>query len=70
MSGICVDPSLLPSSDAGPTVDGVGTDVGPSDPGTVGSSSSSSGCQGSGAPQSMLGMVLALLALVGIRRRS
>ena len=70
MSGICVDPSLLPSNDAGPTVDGVGTDVGPDEPGSVGSSSSSSGCQGSGTPQSVWGTVLALVLLVGIRRRS
>lgn len=71
MSGICVDPSLLPSEDAGPSLDAGMTDIGPDDPGTVGGgSSSNSGCQGSGSGQPMWAALMSLLALAGIRRRS
>jgi agmatine/peptidylarginine deiminase len=70
MSGICVDASLVPSQDAGPSLDAAITDIGPGDPGTVdGGSSSDSGCQGSGGAQPMWASLLALLALAGIRRR-
>ena len=70
MSGICVDASLVPSQDAGPSLDAAITDIGPVDPGTVdGGSSSDSGCQGSGGAQPMWASLLALLALAGIRRR-
>ena len=73
MSGLCVDPSVLPDQDAGPSVDGIGADATPGGDGTVssgGSSSSSSGCQGSGSGQSLWLSLMALLALAGIRRRA